>query len=182
MEGIAFVDGIAVLVEQKRLVEMRACFDRSRASVLHPAAPVNDPAARVDRLQFDPNIKSIDRATGEEVPHFLGPNDDIDLHRGPGFNHRLNAIDRSGDPAHLAQQYRPASALGFFAHGEPGREHRLPLAAPLHLRSAFVGLDRGYGKDVDRDNVILKKVRDGLELFGIPVDMRYSRVRGRKAG
>ena len=50
MESIAFVDGIAVLVEQERLVEVRAGFDRTFAVIFHPAAPVDDPASSIDCL------------------------------------------------------------------------------------------------------------------------------------
>ena len=52
---------------------MRARLDRAAALVRHLAAPEDHLARAVLPLEFEPDIKCIDRAAGKEVPYPAGP-------------------------------------------------------------------------------------------------------------
>src|SRR5262249_6775743 len=73
----ALVYGVAFRVELVGTVEVSASLDRAFAVVLHPTAPINDAPVGILPLQFEPHVKSVDRATREEVADLTRADDHI---------------------------------------------------------------------------------------------------------
>src|SRR5258708_3607780 len=100
--GVSLVDGIPVPIDLQRTIEVRPRLDRTFAIVLHFPAPENRLAFFICGLQFKPNIKSVNRAAGEEVPNFAGAYNDVHASFIAPTNRRIGAIDGSGDGADFA--------------------------------------------------------------------------------
>ena len=66
--SVPLVDRVTVLVEQIRAVHVSAGFHGPFPLILRLPAPEDNLPLVVDRLQFKPHVKSVDRAAREEVP------------------------------------------------------------------------------------------------------------------
>ena len=100
--GVSFVDGISVPIDLQRTIEVRARLDRAFAVVLHLPAPENCLAFFISGLQLKPNVESVNRAAGEEVPDLARAHNDIHAGVIAAAHCRIGAIDGSGDGANFA--------------------------------------------------------------------------------
>src|SRR4029453_19287659 len=78
---IALVDWVAVGVDLKAAVEMRARLDRSSSTVRDRTAVRQHPAFVVDRFELDPHVERINGAAREEVTDLPRADDDLDTDR-----------------------------------------------------------------------------------------------------
>src|SRR6266481_2739671 len=101
--GIALVDGIAVAVNLKRFVEMRAGFDGTFAVVFDLAAPENGLAFFVGGLEFEPDIEGVHGAAGEEVADLAGADDYVNEDVVASANGGVHAAERGGDGTRFAR-------------------------------------------------------------------------------
>src|SRR6266853_624992 len=100
--GISFVNGIAVAIDLERAIEVRTGFDRAFAVIFDFAAPENALALFVRGLQFEPDIKGVHGATGEEVADLAGADDHIHANVIAAADGGLGAIYGCGDGANFA--------------------------------------------------------------------------------
>ena len=101
--GIAFVDGIAVRIDQQRTVEMRAGIDGAFAFVGGAAAPEDYAAFVVSGGKFEPAIEGVHRAARKEVAHLARAYDDIEAVGAVATNGSGGAVERSGELAYLGR-------------------------------------------------------------------------------
>src|SRR5947199_268151 len=113
--GVALVNRIAMLVDLKRTIEMRAFFNWTFAVIFDASAPENGLAVVVGGFEFEPCVVGIDGAAGKEVADFLGSNDNIDSHSVTAAQRGAHSIERRRNRSGFG---RGGSnfGFGFFAH------------------------------------------------------------------
>src|SRR6184192_2584541 len=72
---IALVDRVAVFIQLKTAIEVRAWLDRTSATVANFTAVKDCLTLVVDRFKLDPYVKRINGAAGKEVPDFARSHD-----------------------------------------------------------------------------------------------------------
>ena len=169
--GIAFVDGIPVLVNLKRAIEVGAGFDRAFAVVLDHAAPENCLSFVVGGLELEPGVVGVHGATREKMADLLCAHYNINTHGVPAAKHRLHAIERRGNRRGFGCR---GSNFGFglFAN----RKSRLNIGL---RRSDCLGL-HGFWRDrknIDAQNAVLEEFFRQIELIIIFVCGRDSGIR-----
>src|SRR5439155_490668 len=75
--GVALVDGIAVAIDLQRTIEVRSRFDGTFTVVLDFSAPEEYLAFFISRLQLEPDLEGVHRATWEKVADFAGTHDHV---------------------------------------------------------------------------------------------------------
>src|SRR5262245_44963636 len=84
--GVAFIDLVAMLIDQEGAVEVRPRLYWSAAPVGHSTAPEEHLAQVVHGLELDPDVKSINGATGKEMPHTAVAYHHLDEHLCPALH------------------------------------------------------------------------------------------------
>jgi hypothetical protein len=71
---------------------VRTFIDLPSPIIVHPSTPKNDPALVIGSLKLDPNIKSINRSSGEEVAQFSGAHNCINTKTVAATHCRANTV------------------------------------------------------------------------------------------
>ena len=100
--GVALVDGIAVAIDLQRTIEVRSRFDGTFTVVLDFSAPEEYLAFFISRLQLEPDLEGVHRATWEKVADFAGTHDHVHAGVIAAAHGRVSAIDRSRNWADFA--------------------------------------------------------------------------------
>ena len=101
--GVAFIDGVAVRINQQRTVEMRAGIDGPFAFIGSAATPENHSALVVRGGEFEPAIECVHCATRKEVTHLAGAYDDIEAVGAVPANGNGGAVEGSGEVAYFGR-------------------------------------------------------------------------------
>ncbi len=101
--GIAFIDGIAVRIDQERTVEMRAGIDGAFAFVGGAAAPEDYAAFVVRGGEFEPAIECVHCAARKEVAHLARAYDDIEAVGAVAADGSGGAVEGSGELAYFGR-------------------------------------------------------------------------------
>ena len=158
---------------------MRARLDGALAVLGHAAAPVDDAAGGVLRLQFQPDVERIHRPAGEEVADLARAHHYVYAGRAPRIQRAARDADRGGHLADFAN-HRRGILFRLFADGERG--HGLyGFAAPFHGGLARVVVCRRHGEDVHRDEAGFQKLLGGVQLRGVLIGVRHGHIRRGKA-
>ena len=75
--GVTLVDGIAMLVDALRTVEMRAFLNRPPSIIVYAAAPEENLTLVVGGFQFHPDIEAVDSTSGKEMSNLARAHYDI---------------------------------------------------------------------------------------------------------
>ena len=179
VERIALVNGIAVRVDLQGAEKVCAGVDRTRTAS-HSAAPENPLAARIEGLEFDPDIECVDRAAGEEMAYLPSPHNHIDPDRFARPDTGGRPVQWSCEVTNLAQQDRPPAGTSLLSDSEAGRGRELSGRAN-HLGRCGILADRRQSENVERHDVVLQEFRDFVQLALVLVYVRHGRVGGREA-
>src|SRR6185437_6930742 len=120
-------DGVPVLVDQQRAIEMRAGIDRPVPIVPDAAAPENDAPLIIGGLEREPAIECIHGTAREEVAELHRAQYDVNTYRVAGANRRIHAVEwRTYWLRRRARGLRGRRSHGLFlADGEGGLNFRL---------------------------------------------------------
>ena len=99
---IALVDGIAVLIDLQRAIEMRAFFHRTFAVIFDHSTPEDSLILVVRSFEFEPGVVGVYSTAGEEVADFFRAHDNLYAHRVSAAKDRPHAIKRRGNRSRLA--------------------------------------------------------------------------------
>ena len=170
-------------VELQRAIEVRAGIDRAVAVVRSLAAPENDVAVIIARLEFHPAIESVHGAARKEVADLARADHHLDAHRVAAAHAGLHSPQRRDERGNRQAAHPGArqSRGGFFTHRKGAgklRRFRPPARGPTFFR-AFRGLLR-QGEDIDAHGAF-QKILDGGHLLLVAVGGWHRGVGGGKA-
>ncbi len=175
LPGVALVDGVAFAIELVGAVEMRALLHRAAAVVLHAAAPRQNAAAGIARLELQPDVEAIHGAAGKEVADLAGAHHGIDAHGRAGRETSRRArrwARRScrlrGSPSARSVRLPRRRANVEASAGASAARRRISIW-PLRL------FDRAGGEQIHRDEARLQELLRGLQLLVVVIHGRESR-------
>src|SRR6202521_4109253 len=116
--SVSLVDRIAVPIDLQGAIEVSSRLDRALAIVFDFSAPENRLSLFVGRLQFQPNVKCVDRSAWKEVPGLAGAHHDVYARVIASPHRGLCAIDRCSDRSDFSSSTLGQRNIRLFASSE----------------------------------------------------------------
>ena len=141
LPGIALVDHVAVAIDLKGAIEVRARFHRALAAILRLAAPEDHAAVGVLALQFQPYIGGVYGAAREEMADLARAHHHIHARCRARLQVNARVIDRRGYLSDIAD-HGAAGLFRFLAHREAGHRCAALRRCAAPWRSACPSLEK----------------------------------------